>query len=198
MLLLCDFEKAFDSVSFEFILTSLDIFNFGENFKTWITILLGMEEGKNVNAVTVINGNISTPFKIQQGCRQGDPILGYLFILAIEILALLLKKSKIGPYTTKHGIRHLFYIHAGDLTIYMNRQNSDKKKTMEEFSNTLKNTKNNVAPGGGGFTGSFYKVFWCYIKKIVLGAIHEIFDNKELPISVRLSIIALIPKGDKA
>ena len=65
MLLLCDFEKAFDSTSFEFILTTLDIFKFGENFKTWITILLGMEEGKKLNAVTVINGNISTPFKIQ-------------------------------------------------------------------------------------------------------------------------------------
>ena len=34
MILLVDFEKAFDSVSFEFILTSLDIFGFGENFKS--------------------------------------------------------------------------------------------------------------------------------------------------------------------
>ena len=78
----------FDSVTFEFILTTLDIFNFGENFKTWITILLGAEEGKNFNAVKVINGNISTPFKIQRVCRQGDPISGYLIILAIEMLAL--------------------------------------------------------------------------------------------------------------
>ena len=31
----------------------------------------------------------------------------------------------------------------------------------------------------------------------MLGAIHEIFENKELPITVRLGIIALIPKGDK-
>ena len=45
IILLIDFEKAFDSVSFEFILMALDIFDFGENFKTWITILLGMEEG---------------------------------------------------------------------------------------------------------------------------------------------------------
>ena len=29
MLLLCDFEKALDSISFEFILTTLDIFKFG-------------------------------------------------------------------------------------------------------------------------------------------------------------------------
>ena len=31
----------------------------------------------------------------------------------------------------------------------------ERKITMEEVSNTLKNTKNNVAPGEGGFMGSF-------------------------------------------
>ena len=73
----------------------------------------------------------------------------------------------------------------------------EEKITMEEVSKTLKNTKNNVAPGAGRFSGSLYKVFWCLIKWIVLGAIHEIFENKELPITVRLGIIAFIPKGDK-
>ena len=73
----------------------------------------------------------------------------------------------------------------------------ERKITMGEVSNTLKNTKNNIAPGAGGFMGSFYKVFWCYVKWIVLGTIHKIYDNRELPISVRLGIIALIPKGDK-
>ena len=42
------------------------------------------------------------------------------------------------------------------------RCNLEKEITMEEVSNTLKNTKNNVAPGAGGFTGLFYKVFWCF------------------------------------
>ena len=120
-----DFKKAFDSVSFEFILTTLDVFGFGENFKILVTIFLGREEGKNFNAVTVTNGNISTPFPIQQGCRQGDSISGYLFIIAIEILALLLKKRTIKPYTTKHGIRHLFDIYADDLTICMSRHKSN-------------------------------------------------------------------------
>ena len=137
MLLLCDFEKAFDSVNFEFILTTLDIFNFGENFKIWITLLLGMEEGKNVSAVTITNVNVSTPFKIQRGCHQGDPISGYLFILAIQILAIFLQNSKIRPYTTKHGIKHLFEIYADYLTIYMNRYKSDSRKNQENVSKNL-------------------------------------------------------------
>ena len=35
----------------------------------------------------------------------------------------------------------------------------DTEITEEEVSSTLKNTKNNVAPGPGGFGGAFYKVF---------------------------------------
>ena len=56
-------------------------------------IILGCNEGTQFKAVTVVNRNISKPFEIRRGCRQGDPISGYLFILVMEILALLLKKS---------------------------------------------------------------------------------------------------------
>ena len=69
--------------------------------------------------------------------------------------------------------------------------------TEGEVAVTLKNTKNNVAPGPGGFGGAFYKTFWKYFKWVVMGAIKEIYENKELPLSQRLGIIALIPKSDK-
>ena len=39
----------------------------------------------------------------------------------------------------------------------------EQKVTGEEVSNTLRQTRNNVAPGLGGFGGSFYKVFWKYL-----------------------------------
>ena len=45
MLLLVDFEKAFDSINFSFIVTTLEIFGFGEEFIRWITIILGMKKG---------------------------------------------------------------------------------------------------------------------------------------------------------
>ena len=41
----------------------------------------------------------------------------------------------------------------------------DVKISEVEVGNTLKNTKNNIAPGMGGFGGSFYKVFWKFLKK---------------------------------
>ena len=60
--------------------------------------------------------------------------------------------------------------------------------TEEEVSSTLKNTKNNVAPGLGGFGGGFFKLFWKYFKPIVVGAIREVYENRELPLSQRLGI----------
>ena len=69
----------------------------------------------------------------------------------------------------------------------------DTEITEEEVSSTLKNTKNNEAPGPGEFGGAFYKMFWKYFKQIVVGAIKEVYENRELPVSQRLGIIALIP-----
>ena len=61
-----------------------------------------MDEGTNFQAVTVINGNISRRINVERGFRQGDLISGYLlFILAIEMLALQLKKLKAKPYKSK-------------------------------------------------------------------------------------------------
>ena len=75
MMIMIDFEKAFDSVGFKFIVTTLDLFGFGEYFTNWIKIILGVREGKNFRAVTVVNGNISTPFDIKRGCGKGTQFL---------------------------------------------------------------------------------------------------------------------------
>ena len=57
------------------------------------------------------------------------------------------------------------------------------KITGEEVLNTLKQTHNNVAPGPGGFGGSFYKVFWKFLQNVVLSAISEIYENRKLHFS---------------
>ena len=92
MLLLIDLQKAFDSINFDYILISLQLFLFGENFMGWIRT--------KFEGVTITNGNISQSFNVGMRCRQGDPISGYLFILAIEILVYLLKTSKVNGYKT--------------------------------------------------------------------------------------------------
>ena len=139
-MLMVDYEKAFDSVSLDFILTTLDIYNFGDTFKDWIRILLGMNDNANFKAITIVNGNISERLNVAQGCRQGDPISGYLFILAIKILALSLKKSKAKAYRRKGGNKLLVDIYADDLSIYLRydtNKNSDNKDKIIEVLNTI-------------------------------------------------------------
>ena len=114
--LLDDFEKAFDSISFEFIMTTLELFVFGDIFKTWIRLILGMENDNNFSAVTVVNGNISEPLEKQRGCPQGDPISGYLFIMAIEILD----------------------IYADDLTIYLEMKQNQSMKPLRNVQEVLR------------------------------------------------------------
>ena len=89
MLLQIDFEKAFDSLSWEFVYKVLDAFNFKDSFKRWINIFY-----KNPVSYVMLNGTMSRPFGPQRGCRQGDPLSPYIFILCSEILTLLVKENR--------------------------------------------------------------------------------------------------------
>ena len=111
IVLLIDFSKAFDSISYNYILSTLKVFGFCPYIINWIELLL-----KNFRSVTVLNGNIGEEIPLGRGCRQGDPISGYLFILAAELLILALQTNNdIHPYRTKKGTTHLTDIYADDL-----------------------------------------------------------------------------------
>ena len=83
VLMLIDFEKAFDSVPRDFFYAVLKFFNFGDGFLKWITIF-----NKNIKAYVNLSGYLSDPIDIERGCQQDDPIAPYLFIIHAQILCL--------------------------------------------------------------------------------------------------------------
>ena len=89
LILLIDFEKAFDSISWSFINSTLRKMNFGDSFIKWIT----MFQMGSTSKIT-LNGHYSQSFPLQRGCRQGDPISPYLFILCSELLTLAIKNDR--------------------------------------------------------------------------------------------------------
>ena len=75
LLLLVDFEKAFDTIEWSFIDRVLLSFNFGTLFRKWVKIIYC-----NVHSCVINNGYISEFFPQSRGVRQGCPLLlSYLF-----------------------------------------------------------------------------------------------------------------------
>ena len=89
-LLMLDFKKAFDSLEWNFLLRSLQYFNFGPSFIKWIETIYWKPEAFIKN-----NGHISDTFKIFRGIRQGCPVSAILFILCVEVLGIKIRSSHV-------------------------------------------------------------------------------------------------------
>ena len=88
-LLLClDFEKAFDSVSWEFMFKVLEAFGCGPDICQWIHTFYN-----GIKSSVLVNGTLGSWFHVRRGCRQGDPISPYLFIMCVEILGIMIREN---------------------------------------------------------------------------------------------------------
>ena len=76
VILSVDFEKAFDTVSWEFMKKVLKYFNFGPSLISWIKLFQNRSE-----SCIIQNVFMSDFLKLKRGCRLGDPCSPYVFIL---------------------------------------------------------------------------------------------------------------------
>ena len=72
----------------------------------------------------------------------------------------------------------------------------DSFPTIDECKEAVLNMKSNKSPGLDGIPAEFYKCFWSSLDRHFYDALKEIYTNKEMSFSQRLSIITLIHKKD--
>ena len=127
LLVAIDFEKAFDSVNWNYLKKTLEKFNFGPSFIAWITTFFS-----DITSSVMNNGFATQPFKLSRGVRQGDPLFPYLFILVLETLAINIRNYiKIGGIKIDNQELKLV-IFADDLTVFLK-----DKESFYQLSNTL-------------------------------------------------------------
>ncbi|GJY26693.1 RNA-directed DNA polymerase, eukaryota [Tanacetum coccineum] len=105
-----DFEKAFDSVRWDFVDDVLNKFGFGERWRTWIQSCLRSSRGS-----ILVNGSPTEEFQFFRGLKQGDPLSLFLFILIMESLHISFQRVvDAGLFTgikinSMVNLSHLFY-----------------------------------------------------------------------------------------
>ncbi|GKD48581.1 putative RNA-directed DNA polymerase, eukaryota, reverse transcriptase zinc-binding domain protein [Tanacetum coccineum] len=106
------FEKAFDSLHWDFLDLTLEKFGFSSKWRTWIRWCL-----HNGRSFVLINRYPTDEFELFRGLRQGDPMSPFLFILAMEGLHALTRKAEVlglfkGAFIGRDNmcISHLMYM----------------------------------------------------------------------------------------
>ncbi|KAG6783515.1 hypothetical protein POTOM_012964 [Populus tomentosa] len=114
-----DLQKAFDTVSWEFILAGLKAIALPQCMINWIKICIS-----TAHYTINMNGELHGFFKSTRGLRQGDPLSPYLFVFAMEGLGGLLRNAtqnttfKYHWQCKQNSITHLCF--ADDLMLFCN------------------------------------------------------------------------------
>ena len=83
-----DFEKAYDSVSWEFLLYMLRRLGFNLLWIKWIEGCI-----KSVSMSVLVNGSPTHEFLPQREIRQGDPLAPFMFNVVAEALSGLMRRA---------------------------------------------------------------------------------------------------------
>ncbi|GJW44944.1 RNA-directed DNA polymerase, eukaryota [Tanacetum coccineum] len=105
-----DFEKAYDSVRWDYLDDVLLNFGFGDRWRGWTQSCLNSSKGS-----VIVNGSPTSEFLFQRGLKQGDPLSPFLFILIMESLHISFERVvDAGLFSgidrgTSWQLSHLFY-----------------------------------------------------------------------------------------
>ena len=123
LLLKLDISKAFDLVSWEFLLKLLQFRGFGRRWCGWIAALFLATSTK-----VLVNSMLSDVIHHRKGLRQGDPLSPLLFVLVMDCLGRLMDKAQTDGVLAPLGqqqLRHRASIYADDVMIFIKPAEED-------------------------------------------------------------------------
>ena len=74
-------KKAFDNVDHGYLFNTMRAMGFGARFISYLQILY-----RGAKSLVKVYGSLTVPFSFEKGIRQGCPLLGLLYTIAIEPL----------------------------------------------------------------------------------------------------------------
>lgn len=186
-----DFDKAFDSVNWQYLDSILEQMGFGNKWRMWIRGCLSSSR-----ASVLINGSPTKEFPIFRGVRQGDPFSPYLFIIAMEGLSVALKTAcdkglfKGVPIPSNGSIvSHLLY---ADDALFLGEWSRSNLKNLARIlrcfhiSSGLKVNYHKSKVFGIGVSAS-ETVHWANLLGCAAGALP--FDYLGVPVGANMNII---------
>ena len=104
-------------------------FGFGNDFCRWIDTFY-----ENIKSTVIVNGQIAQWFGVERVCRQGDPISLFLFILRVEILAIMTREDSEIKRNWINKVEHNISQFADDTQLMNNGDTKSVQKSIEVVS----------------------------------------------------------------
>ena len=152
---------------------------------------MGRHFAPGFSAVINLCGNITEQFNISRGCRQGDPIASFLFIICIEILAHKLRTDGNIKGFEIGNRSHLIEAYADDISIFLMPDEDNLRATLVTLRNFYKLSglainieKTNAVWFGSGYNSNIklcpdFKLEWAKSFKLLGITFDSYLQNME-------------------
>jgi hypothetical protein len=125
-----DFEKAYDSVDWNFLVYMLHRFGFNDLWIKWMKACVC--SGK---MSVLINGCPTEEINISRGLKQGDPLAPFLFLLVAEGLGAIMRNAvglnRFSPFAVGSGDLTVSHLQYADDTVFVGEAKVENLWTMK-------------------------------------------------------------------
>ena len=179
-------------MAWSFVQSTLSFLNFGPDIKRWFEVLY-----KDSKSAVSQCGYLSNFFPIERGCRQGDPLSCYIFILCVEVLSLVLRNNNNIKGITIQGTERKLSQFADNTTILKDGTEQSLNETLTVIHNfayisglNVNVDKTNVVWIGKNKYSSYtiktkWKLNWMHQSFKMLGIHFHVDLSKMLTIKLR-------------